>query len=371
MIVKKSSRGKGRNVTPMRAASSINVRTCVPILSGCARRGRQRSKLNSFGCNKDRLVRTGGKYLNGRPLISGSRRGHCKVMMTASASKDSSQDTTSMIMPSGVSSFLLDCLDDDDDSPTLNMDSSLSSIEEFRRADHFDEGITVVDGNGMMNSVKNSTLLDLSHAQDLALHQPPNLSSILELSLDTAEDKQKNSFSLSPISLFPLCVPSETLASDIASGCVLKLDEKRAPANERAVGPVLKKQHFSEKETSKPIKCRKVMFSDIVSIRNISNHRCNKIENHHCGHQQDELVKQKEDITREESQDIFSGPAKFFHFADECEREAFFRRLKRTCSFQFPAKMRISILSPPSQEIKTRGTSRPPCSSQIPLRLMT
>lgn len=43
-------------------------------------------------------------------------------------------------MPSGVSSFLLDCLDDDDDSPTLNMDSSLSSIEEFRRADHF--GIT-------------------------------------------------------------------------------------------------------------------------------------------------------------------------------------------------------------------------------------
>lgn len=88
MIVKKSSRGKGRNVTPMRAASSIStmplcfmsvcrptwalinteitfivcvlfttdVRTCVPKLSGCARRGRQRSKLNSFGCNKDRWV---------------------------------------------------------------------------------------------------------------------------------------------------------------------------------------------------------------------------------------------------------------------------------------------------------------------------
>lgn len=77
-----------------------------------------------------RIVRTGGKYLNGRPLISGSRRGHCKVccdvvdkalftslkykvalrtstaahiksrvqaMMTASASKDSSQDTTSRV----------------------------------------------------------------------------------------------------------------------------------------------------------------------------------------------------------------------------------------------------------------------------------
>ncbi len=38
-------------------------------------------------------------------------------------------------MPSGVSSFLLDCLDVD--SPSSSKDTTLSSIEEFRRADSY------------------------------------------------------------------------------------------------------------------------------------------------------------------------------------------------------------------------------------------
>lgn len=45
--------------------------------------------------------------------------------------------------------------------------------------DHSDEGTALLAEDGMMNPVKNSTLLDHSYAQDLELQQPPNLSSIL------------------------------------------------------------------------------------------------------------------------------------------------------------------------------------------------
>lgn len=48
--------------------------------------------------------------------------------------------------------------------------------------DHSDEGTALPGEDGMINMVKNSTLLDHSHAQDLALQQPPNLSSILGMS---------------------------------------------------------------------------------------------------------------------------------------------------------------------------------------------
>ncbi|KAL1252411.1 hypothetical protein QQF64_017104 [Cirrhinus molitorella] len=325
MIVRKASCGKntGRNVTPLRAAPSYDFQTHGPKRSRSARRGRQLSKLKTHGCNKDsfRVTNSGGRScLNAQALVSGTRRGHAEQgISTASASKDFSQDSASITMPSGVSSFLLDCLDVD--SPGSNTDMTLSSIEEFRRADNHDEGTALLGEDGMVNTVKNSTLLDHSHAQDLALQQPPNLSSILELSLDPAEEK---SFSLSPICLSPLRVPSETLASDIASGCALKSAVERTPVNTRVVvlSPVVKKC-FAEKE--KPIKCRKVTFSDIVSIRNVS---CRgKMD------QQDSGVK-----LVPASGSVSLQPVKFFDFANECEREAFFQRFKQTRSFKFPAK---------------------------------
>ncbi|XP_065143714.1 uncharacterized protein [Paramisgurnus dabryanus] len=345
MNYKKSSARQCRNVTPIRATSSIDIRAFVPKVSRSVRRGRQRSKCNVFGFIKDRVVKTGRRNLSGRSS-SGSRGGHCKTLMTASASKDSSQETTSITMPSGVSSFLLDCLETD--SSTLNTDSTLSSIEEFRRADNSDEGITIVGNDGILNGVKNSTLLDLSHAEDIALHQAPDLSSILELSLDAVKEKRKRSSSLSPISLSPVRVLSEILASDITS----EPAEKKTPVKnkrEPSFSPVVEKQCFAENK--KPIKCRKVMFSDIVKIRNISSHRCNTTGRRHYGVQNDKLVRRTEDVFNEvqtmslKSCDDSSKPAKFFDFADECERKAFFQRLKQTYSFQFPAKMIIPIVS--------------------------
>lgn len=95
-------------------------------------------------------------------------------------------------------------------------------------------------------------------------------------------------------------------------------------------------QCFAEKE--KPIKCRKVTFSDIVSIRNVSSHsKRGKTD------QQDSGAKpvQASGSVSVESRDISSWPVTFFDFANEREREAFFQRLKQTRSFKFPAKLVI------------------------------
>ncbi|KTG38663.1 hypothetical protein cypCar_00003892 [Cyprinus carpio] len=110
----------------------------------------------------------------------------------------------------------------------------------------YDEGTASLGEDVMVNTVKNSTLLDHSHAQDLALQQPPNLSSILE--------------------------------------------------------------------KEKPIKCRKVTFSDIVSIRNVSSHsKRGKTD------QQDSGAKpvQASGSVSVESRDISSWPVTFFDFANE------------------------------------------------------
>ncbi|XP_051732685.1 uncharacterized protein slc22a21 isoform X8 [Ctenopharyngodon idella] len=277
-------------------------------------------------CSSFRVVKADGRCLNGGTLTSDHDE---QGTSAAGTSENFSQDSTSITMPSGVSSFLLDCLDVD--SPASDEDSTLSSIEEFRKADNYDGGSALL-GDGLMNGVKNSTLLDLSHAQDIALQPLPNLSSILELSSDPAEEKEKE-FSLSPIRLSPVRVSSERLASDVASGGVLRSVEERTPVSTRPVllSPVGKKC-FAEKR--KLIKCRKVTFSDIVRVRNVSSHKHDKTE------QQDERVQPKS----EESSDIPSGPVRFFDFADEFDREAFFHRLKQTRSFTFPAKPILSTI---------------------------
>ncbi|XP_048023493.1 uncharacterized protein LOC125253528 isoform X5 [Megalobrama amblycephala] len=325
MTVRRSSRASsaGRKVTPMRAAAAPSFsyfQTHGSKRSRSAPRGRQLSKLKGYGCNKDsfRVMKADGRCLNGGTLTSAHGE---QGTSAAGASEDFSQDSTSIVMPSGVSSFLLDCLDVD--SPASDEDSTLSSIEEFRRADNYDGG-SALPGDGLMDGVKNSTLLDLSHAQDIALQPLPNLSSILELSLDPAEEKERE-FSLSPVRLSPARVSSDRSASV----------QERTPVNTRPVilSPAGKKC-FAEKR--KLIKCRKVTFSDIVRVRNVSSHRRDKTE------QRDERVQPRS----EESSDIPSGPVRFFVFADECERESFFHRLKQTRSFTFPAKPVTLFLIP-------------------------
>ncbi|XP_035288613.1 RRP15-like protein isoform X2 [Anguilla anguilla] len=119
---------------------------------------------------------------------------HWKDIASCSdASCSTNRDGTSdMIMPSGVSSFLLDCMDSSSPaSPACqsSTDTSLPSPEVFRRADD-EEALEFSAEELFTLRVKNSTLLDVSHAVDIDMRQPPNLSSILEVTLDgTAVEK--------------------------------------------------------------------------------------------------------------------------------------------------------------------------------------
>ncbi|KAK7130549.1 hypothetical protein R3I94_015880 [Phoxinus phoxinus] len=322
MIVKKSSRVKssGRNVTPLRAAPSCsNFQTHGSKRS----RGRQLSGLQGYGCNKDscRAVPAGVRCVTG-----GCRTDHGEGTSTARVSEDLSHDSTSLSLPSGVSSFLLECLDVD--SPTS--DDTLSSIEEFRKADNYDDGSGWRVEEALMTGVKNSTLLDLSHAQDLALQPTPNLSSIIELSLDP-EEGEEELFPLPAVSLSPVRVSSQTPASDMASVAELRSAQETTPVNTRPVAPYpAVRKCFAEKR--KLLKCRKVTFSDIVSVRNVSSHKCVQVE----------LRDQRENRDHPDGSVSSDNPVRFFDFADAREREAFFHRLKQTHSFTFPAKPILS-----------------------------
>ncbi|KAJ8347966.1 hypothetical protein SKAU_G00265550 [Synaphobranchus kaupii] len=116
---------------------------------------------------------------------------HCKDIVSSSDTSSSTNrgSISDMIMPSGVSSFLLDCLDTSSpvSSPDpISTDTSLPSPEVFRRADD-EEALGFFVDELFELQVKNSTLLDVSHAVDINMRQPPNLSSILEVSMKRDE----------------------------------------------------------------------------------------------------------------------------------------------------------------------------------------
>lgn len=84
---------------------------------------------------------------------------------------------------------------------------------------------------------------------------------------------------------------------------------------------------------NKPIKCRKVTFSDVISTQAISMLNPGSVKPHRrtCNIHKNDLRRN----TKKPSPEA----ARFFDFADECEKEAFFRRLKFTYTFQLPAKL--------------------------------
>ncbi|XP_077080973.1 uncharacterized protein LOC143733232 [Siphateles boraxobius] len=119
----------------------------------------------------------------------------------------------------------------------------------------------------------------------------------------------------------------------MASGAELRSAQERTPVNTRPVAPSpAVRQCFAEKR--KVLKCRKVTFSDIVSVRNVSSHKRLQIE------QRD----QRENRDHPDRCASSENPVRFFDFADACEGEAFFQRLKQTHSFTFPAKPILSSM---------------------------
>ncbi|KAM9451007.1 uncharacterized protein Hap1MRO34_021409 [Clarias gariepinus] len=261
-----------------------------------------------------------------------------KGIMTSSA-RDLSHDCTSIIMPSGVSSFLLDCIDSD-----LEVSESLPSIETLCKADTYDED----EGTGFVSEdemvycyIKNSTLLSFSDAVNIGMQHPPNLS-ILELSPVTDGQTAKKSSFLPPTQLAShfgsslLVGPCEYLES---TSNTLGGKSKTTPAEERtpvtkifrAFSPVVEKKPFTGKHRA--IKSQKVTFSDVISTQAISKLKPGSVK----------LQRRAHNVYRNDMKRNTIEPsletARFFDFADECEKEAFFQRLKLTYTFQLPAKL--------------------------------
>ncbi|XP_053504667.1 uncharacterized protein LOC128622301 [Ictalurus furcatus] len=242
-----------------------------------------------------------------------------------------------MIMPSGVSSFLLDCMDSD-----LEAGDTLPSIETFCKADTSDEGTGLVSEDEMLHCcIRNSTLLSFSDAVNIGMQHPPNLSSILELSPVTDGQTAKDSFSL------PFLQPVSPLGSSALVGLCDNLTspkntsggkgkttgvEERTPVTKITVAfsPVVKKKPLIGKR--KPIKCRKVTFSDVISTQAIS------VLNPGSVKPQRRAYNVHKNDMRTNTNEPSSETARFFDFADECEKETFFQRLKLTYTFQFPSK---------------------------------
>ncbi|XP_046723355.1 uncharacterized protein LOC124397714 isoform X2 [Silurus meridionalis] len=232
--------------------------------------------------------------------------------------------------------FFLDCMDSDMEAGDL-----LPSIETLCKADTYDEGTGLVSEEEMLHCYnKNSTLLSFSDAVNIGMQHPPNLSSILELSPVIDGQPAKEPFFLSPpqavspLSSSPLVRPCEystSLKNTLESKSKTTAIEECTPVTKRvvAVSPVVKKKPLTGKH--KPIKCRKVTFSDVISMQSISminpgsmkpQGRANKVSNN--------------DLRRNDKEP--SETARFFDFTGGCEKEAFFQRLKLSYTFQFPAK---------------------------------
>ncbi|KAL7853417.1 hypothetical protein AOLI_G00202610 [Acnodon oligacanthus] len=294
-----------------------------------------------------KMWRNNGLGLQGRGVMKlhgrrfEGRRVYSKGIVTPSA-KDPSQDSTSMIMPSGVSSFLLDCMDSDSEA-----EDTLPSIEIVRKADSYDEGTALVSEDQIQHHhIKNSTLLDLSHAMDITMQQPPNLSSILELSPVLHRQAAKEWFCrsppqpASPLGSSPL---TKSASTKNTAGSDYKTfgAEERTPEMKRVVvlSPVVKRRPLTGRD--KPIKCRKVTFNDIVSTRDITVLKSQmECQSRACDVQTElrgnTLSGEREELM--EPQELSSETDKFFDFADESEKQLFFQRLKRTCTFHFPTK---------------------------------
>ncbi|KAM6983511.1 uncharacterized protein LKV04_011461 [Tautogolabrus adspersus] len=105
------------------------------------------------------------------------------------------------VTPDGITSSSLESSstfssgDDEEDyySSASSSSNSLPSPEIFRKESYVEALILPVteDYLGLRPYKKNSTLLDVSHAESIHMHQPPNLSYIIDVSSILAEKKSE------------------------------------------------------------------------------------------------------------------------------------------------------------------------------------
>ncbi|XP_048851034.1 uncharacterized protein LOC125720058 isoform X2 [Brienomyrus brachyistius] len=178
--------------------------------------------------------------------------------VSCSTNCDSSSD---MDLPSGVSTFFLDCMDSgscvssssSSSSSSHELDSSYSSPEVFRNPDIHAETLCFTMAEELVElQVKNSTLLDVSHAVDIDMRQPPNLSAILENSRRPDEKDLEKRHEIQNASC------SFTLHRTTVSGSIRRISlSGREPQPRRNPEDCVSVTEPQKIGRARPMKCRK------------------------------------------------------------------------------------------------------------------
>ncbi|XP_043376538.1 meiosis-specific kinetochore protein isoform X6 [Dermochelys coriacea] len=196
-----------------------------------------------------------------------------------SESKESlknSETTSGLTLPTGVSTFLLHCLDMDSSTESTDSMNSCPSPEIFRDEDSLDRNNSNPEE---FLKYKNSTLLDTSKAVTIdKMLQLSNLSEILEAISEGHQDQyvgrespskcNKDSSELMNVST----VVAGKQTCKIASTMEKTLDIKRSTFSSLRARP--KRQLDNQNANSKNMKCRKkVKFSSLLTSETSSCHQ--------------------------------------------------------------------------------------------------
>eukprot|EP00063_Salmo_salar_P078645 XP_014053480.1 PREDICTED: uncharacterized protein LOC106603828 isoform X3 [Salmo salar] len=231
----------------------------------------------------------------------------------------------------GVSSLLSDC--DETDSADISSDTSSSSLpspEQFRREKVYEEIVAFPSEEMLDLNVKNSTLLDVSHAEDIHMQQPPNLSSIIDISqMNDEKDQEKRR----------LALPIRSTYSDKLFNAYVSV-ESTPLAGGVTVPSVPKKTQRPVTIRPRKIKCRKrVKFSDSVTTEKMVVNNVEPVSDHTVSERTRDTVDNRETAAPEVVPQVLKRPthhspeqAKFFDFADEKERNTFFQKLRKRYS---------------------------------------
>ncbi|XP_028840462.1 uncharacterized protein LOC114793032 isoform X2 [Denticeps clupeoides] len=306
----------GHSMTPMKAFSRGSVR----------RKGRFSRRLSPVRESVSATEGEGG--LSAQPKDELHDAEHKEITVSCNADTGSDDDSTSVTMPTGVSTFLLDCMDSDTSS------SVLSSPEVFRKRDSYalEEMAQCFSDDDLKDlPLKNSTLLDVSSAQDIITQQPPNLSSILEASgkIDAVPGNM----------LVPLTVNTMCLRHAL-SGTEEGVSNEKTPQTGGIILPPPVRKSKPQTVRIQPIKCRKkVTFTEPDGLRPCTQSSGNGRDRKHPERSSPSSDAHHKAVHASGS--ASENPeehVKFFDFANEKERNVFFHKLRHTYPLIFPSR---------------------------------
>ncbi|CAJ1063450.1 uncharacterized protein LOC117813238 isoform X3 [Xyrichtys novacula] len=272
------------------------------------------------------LTSKGNTFPSATPATPKSGRivspaGHPMIQMTpnpmalksaAKPAQKRSSATPESVQSSMESNTTFSSDDDDDEedcySSEASSSSSLPSPEIFRRD-------SSEDSPGHRSRIKNSTLLDVSHAETIHMYHPPNLSTIIDASSILYEKKCENNQPLGPEAE----TKQKRVTFEPEKACISKRPTK--PAKRRSISHKKKvcfKSPFVFKlSEAKPTSANKVTpHITTKPVGRASPTEQNKPETdpHEAG---------EGGVKEDESQTV-----KFFDFDTDSDRDAFFQMMR-------------------------------------------